>query len=248
MRIGGNVSTKAAGTSALWHDVDYLPSQHIHTPTVERGLDDLPLPSEQHQLPPGVQDPFAKMDQVYDVAGAQMERGIEGQTFLHGRPAPADLSTRLRERAGAEEVTRTHVRPQQADALPQAPAQQEGRAQRQQLEARAQAGHAPPQVSQASEPANGRQQAERAQQAVDVAEGLGVSVAAMAVTQALDPSGALGTQAASAVKAVSVAKTAVGMAGAMRGDASTVQEGLRARRRPTLADETQIGPGVPKAE
>jgi hypothetical protein len=74
--------------SALWHDADYLPEKRFETPTVEKGLDDMALPNEQHQLPEGVTDPFAKLDEVYDVAAAQMERGIRGTAFLNGKPAP----------------------------------------------------------------------------------------------------------------------------------------------------------------
>lgn len=218
MRIGSQVTSRMAGMSALWHDADYLPDKHIHIPTVERGIDDMPLPSEQHQLPPGAKDPFAKLDQVYDVAAQQMERGLEGQAFLHGRPAPAERHERgpLQSAELHAEVTRTYA--QAADPYaPQASlGMQEHRATQQQLEARAQAGQAPPRVSNATQASDARQQSERAQKALEVAEGLGVSVAAMAVSQALDPSGALGAQAASALKAVSVAKTAVGMATAMQ--------------------------------
>lgn len=232
MRVGGaQVSTKAAGMSALWHDIDYLPSQHIHTPSVERGLDDLPLPSEQHQLPPGIQDPFSKLDQIYDVAGAQMERGLEGAAFLHGKAPPAVYEARaLDALEAAQEQTRTMIRPQENLKTQDTRAGQEHRAVDQQIEARAQAGNAPPRVSNATNPANAKQQSERAQKALEVAEGLGVSIAAMAVGQALDPSGGMGATAASAVKAVSVSKTAVGMASSMRDEDSTVQQKQRTRR------------------
>ena len=71
--------------SALWHDADYIPEKRFETPTVEKGLEDMALPGEQHQLPDGVDDPFKKLDQIYDIAAQQMERGIKGASFLHGK-------------------------------------------------------------------------------------------------------------------------------------------------------------------
>lgn len=239
MRVGGaQVSTKAAGMSALWHDIDYLPSQHIHTPTVERGLDDLPLPSEQHQLPPGIKDPFAKLDEIYDVAGAQMERGLEGAAFLHGKAPPAVYEARALEAfEAAQEQTRTMIRPPETKQTSRGA--QEHRAADQQIEARAQAGNAAPKVSNATNPSNAKQQSERAQKALEVAEGMGVSVAAMAVTQALDPSGAMGASAASAVKAVSLSKTAVGMASNMQEEDVTLRQKQRTQR-PLGSDEATL--------
>lgn len=227
MRIGSNTaSTHAAGMSALWHDADYLPEKHIHTPTVEKGLAEMPLPSEQHQLPAGADDPFAKLDQIYDVAGQQMDRGLEGQAFLHGKNAPQAV-TEPRATPAADEVTRTVVRTQEASRPDQPHAVQDARAAAAQLERRAQAGNAPPKVSNATNPSDAKQRSEQAQRTLEMAEGLGVSVAAMAVSQALDPSGTLGAaSAATAVKAVSVAKTAVGMANQM-GEASADGPGLR---------------------
>jgi hypothetical protein len=94
VRVGGSVnpySAHQAGMSALWHDADYIPEQRFETPKVWRsGVEDMPLPSEQHQLPEGVADPFAKMEAAFDVAAAQMDRGIKGATFLHGKMPPAE--------------------------------------------------------------------------------------------------------------------------------------------------------------
>ena len=74
MRIGGGTpSSHHAGTSAMWHDIDYVPDKAIDTPTVQKHLEGMPLPSEQHQVPEGFEDPFAKMDKVYDAAAMQME-------------------------------------------------------------------------------------------------------------------------------------------------------------------------------
>lgn len=231
MRIGStNVSSHAAGMSALWHDADYLPEKHIHTPTVEKGLSEMPLPSEQHQLPPGVADPFARLDQVYDLAGQQMERGLEGQAFLHGRNTASAAAAASE---AGDEVTRTMARAQEASRPDQPRAVSDARATSQQLEARAQAGAAAPKVSNATQPSDAKRKSEQAERALQMAEGLGVSVAAMAVGQALDPSGAMGASAASAtgvVKAVSTAKTAVGLASAMSQDEGPgLRRGIGAR-------------------
>ncbi len=90
MRVGG-VSTHAAGMSSLWHDPDLdAPVKRFETPLVHKNFDQMPLPAEQAELPAGVQDPFARLDAVYDAAAVQMERGLKGAEFLHGRKgAPA---------------------------------------------------------------------------------------------------------------------------------------------------------------
>jgi len=70
--------------SSLWHDVDYLPEKRLEIPLVIRGLDDMALPASEHQLPEGKRDPFVVQEKAYDVASAQMERGLAGQAFLYG--------------------------------------------------------------------------------------------------------------------------------------------------------------------
>ena len=92
MRIQSNpYSAHRAGMSALWHDTDYLPEQRFETPIVKKTIDDMPLPAEHHQLPYGVADPFEKMEAAFDVAAAQMERGVRGANFLHGKPLPPQV-------------------------------------------------------------------------------------------------------------------------------------------------------------
>lgn len=87
MRVGQSpFSAHQAGMSALWHDADYVPEQRFETPIVMRGLQDFAVPSEQHQLPDGVEDPFQKLEAIFELAAAQMDRGIRGVTFLHGKP------------------------------------------------------------------------------------------------------------------------------------------------------------------
>jgi len=103
------VSAHQAGMSALWHDADYVPEQRFETPLVRKGLEDMALPTEQHQLPPGVDDPFKKMEAMFDVAAEQMERGLKGTAFLHGKPPPTDALENARH---AEDITRTmHAAP-----------------------------------------------------------------------------------------------------------------------------------------
>jgi hypothetical protein len=91
------VSAHQHGMSALWHDADYLPEQRFETPVVRLyGLEDLALPAEEHQLPDGVDDPFHKLDAVFEIAAQQMERGLKGTAFLHGKPPPIEADpTRL---------------------------------------------------------------------------------------------------------------------------------------------------------
>lgn len=91
MRVGQSpFSAHQHGMSALWHDADYVPEQRFETPLVRHhGLEDMALPAEQHQLPEGVNDPFHKLDAVFEIAAAQMERGLKGAAFLHGSAPPA---------------------------------------------------------------------------------------------------------------------------------------------------------------
>jgi hypothetical protein len=86
MRVGQSpYSAHQAGMSALWHDADYLPEKRFETPIVQKGLQDMALPTEEHQLPEGVPDPFQKLDAVFEAAALQMEKGLVGQAFLHGK-------------------------------------------------------------------------------------------------------------------------------------------------------------------
>ncbi len=82
-------SAHVYGMSSLWHDVDYVPQKRFDVPTVHKGLDEMPLPSELHQKTADA-DPFQKQEQIYDVAAAQMERGIAGKHFLEGHRVDLD--------------------------------------------------------------------------------------------------------------------------------------------------------------
>ena len=84
-----STSSHVYGMSSLWHDVDYLPEKRFDVPTVHKGLEEMPLPSEMHQKTSDA-DPFQKQEQIYDVAAAQMERGIAGKNFLEGQRQALD--------------------------------------------------------------------------------------------------------------------------------------------------------------
>jgi hypothetical protein len=83
------------GMSSLWHDVNYIPEKELAPPLVTKGLEDMPLPTEQHQVPAGEQDPYALQEKAYDVAHAQMERGKVGQAFLHGKNTPVNAASQV---------------------------------------------------------------------------------------------------------------------------------------------------------
>lgn len=106
MRVGGSSSSHHAGMSSLWHDPDFQPVRQFEAPVVQRNFDDLPVPTEKHELPDGIDDPFKKLEAVYDTAAVQMERGLKGAEFLHGKKAPAGL-----DHVGADDVTRVRDRP-----------------------------------------------------------------------------------------------------------------------------------------
>ena len=89
MRVGSFSTTHHAGMSSLWHDPDFQPIRQFEAPLVQKNFDDLPVPTERHELPAGVDDPFLKLEAVYDAAAAQMERGIKGTEFLHGKKSVA---------------------------------------------------------------------------------------------------------------------------------------------------------------
>jgi hypothetical protein len=224
MRVGGGSSLMShlAGMSSLWHDAEYKPDRAIHVPTVvpRFAQDDERLPSEQHQLPKGAAA-FAKLDEMYEAAGRQMERGIEGAAFLHGKPPVSSLDRSAPSRdavAEAQDMTRTfaQTRGLDPDRRVDTRAVQEGKAADEQIARRAAAGSAPTQASKATDSADSRQSSAKAAKTLEMAEGLGITMAGLAATKALDPVGSsLIAEAASLVKAVSTAKTAVGMTKSM---------------------------------
>ena len=264
MRVGsassGSVySSHQSGMSSLWHDTDYLPDKSVHVPQVARRFDDAPLPSEEHQLPKGF-DAFSKMDEVYEVAGEQMDRGIDAQSFLYGkRSVAAATESRLKAHDAApapDELTQTIVAQRhmggEADIALNPRGVQETKEADAQIRKRDSVGNQPTKVSNATNSANASQDAKRSEKALEMAEGIGVMMAAVAAGQAIDPAtGSMAAEAASVVKAVSTAKTAVGMTHSMKEMPGTtrsehLQKGLAERRRmaehqPSLEPGPDVG-------
>lgn len=247
MRIGGGsaASSHAAGMSALWHDYalddEGLPLKRLNIPTVEKKIEDLPLPEERHLVPDGYADPFARLDAAYDVAAAQMDRGLKGAEFLHGKAArpvlddaptvdatppqqapvepPADRRRpRVEATPEAHQETRTlqvelgdRNRPMDTKLKEQARVEQQtvreiGKASVQI------GGHVPDAVGTAA-----RREAERASEALHMAESLGIPAA-------LTPMAA--SQLAQAVTMPSVVANAVTMAGAAASAGEVVSVGV----------------------
>jgi hypothetical protein len=72
------------GTSHLWHDPDYSLERASPYFRVQKALDTT-LPYQEHIEPPQeARDPYQAQEKGYEVAFAQMTRGIEGRDFLHG--------------------------------------------------------------------------------------------------------------------------------------------------------------------
>jgi hypothetical protein len=255
--------------SALWHDIDYIPDKSIQVPTVQKQLDEAPLPSEEHQLPKGW-DAFSKMDEIYEVAGEQMDRGLDAQNFLYGKKAPAAVAAgdiRTKDAPAPDELTKTMVAQrhmvQDMDPNVDVRAVQDVKHTDEQLIKRQEAGTQPSKVSNATEASNARQDSARQVKALEMAEGIGVMMASVAAGQAMDPaSGSIAAEAASVVKAVSTAKSAVGMTKSMGETPETsrsefLRRGIRADRsvkhQPSLepAPDTEhqpsLDPGDPNA-
>ncbi len=223
MRIGGvSGSSHAAGMSALWHDPDFEPVRRFEPPLVHKNFDDLPVPTEQHQLPEGVKDPFAKLDAVYDAAAVQMERGIKGAEFLHGKKPTADVGLPGGRPA---DPTLLHDRPTSIDPAKQT-AQRMDRQERDQIRRVDQAAITQPAQSSSSTKTAGAKEAEKAanQGAVDSAVSAALTFGPMAAVQAATslvqgPLPALAAQAASAVQTATAVAAAgqLGMAGITEG-------------------------------
>jgi hypothetical protein len=236
MRVGAlSVSSHAAGMSALWHDPDFEPVKRFETPLVQKNFDQLPLPTEQIELPDGVADPFAKLDAVYDAAAAQMDRGLKGAEFLHGKKAPSSVTpptaaldalpaagmmpgaTPSSARVGADDPARLVDRPR-APPLPQAQQvhqttsttlQRQEREHHRGLDAAAQA-YQPGQTSSSTKTAATADAERTARQgAIDQAASLAATFAPLAASQVITATvqGPLPALAAQAAHAVEVAST-----------------------------------------
>jgi hypothetical protein len=253
MQVGGlRGSSHMAGMSSLWHDPDFIPERRFETPLVTRNYDDIPVPTEQHELPDGVKDPFAKLDAVYDAAALQMERGIKGANFLHGKPATIGLDPGL---AGPNDQTRTVERPRQTQhSQPQrdlsAQLHRQDREQHRWVE---QAAVQPTRSGTSTTKTAAHKEAEAAanqglaqdtQSAVDVLAGLVpmaaaqgvsaalqgvVSTAAMPVVQAVQTAGAVTSAAEVSAMGVSEGLSETDATNAAESSGSTPRRGLRRR-------------------
>jgi hypothetical protein len=203
------------------------------------------------------------MDEVYEVAGQQMDRGIDGQKFLYGAKAPAAVGDTDLQRdpakAAADDLTRTMVAQRhlagEADPLADPRAVQDVKAADAQIQKRDEVGTQPTRVSNATEASNARQDAARQVKALEMAEGIGITMAAVAAGQAMDPaSGSIAAEAASVVKAVTTAKSAVGMTKSMDETPETsrsefLRRGIQTRRyaeadvehQPSLEPKPDVG-------
>ncbi|MFH1808020.1 MAG: hypothetical protein ABIJ09_04705 [Pseudomonadota bacterium] len=94
-RVGGGA---LYGTSHLWHDPDYSLDRANPYFRVQKALDTT-LPYQEHVEPEKAQDPYQAQEKGYDVAFAQMTRGIEGRDFLHGVKNPEAFSNALQTQA-----------------------------------------------------------------------------------------------------------------------------------------------------
>jgi hypothetical protein len=261
MRVGSiGVSSHAAGMSALWHDPDFQPVKRFETPLVQKSFDEMPLPTEQVELPDGVADPFAKLDAVYDAAALQMDRGLKGAEFLHGKKAPSSTpaptapsaspaaaalptpatSMPAPERAGVDDPTRLAQRPHALDPAQQA-AQSHARVERDHLyglDAAAQTYQPGRSSSSTKTAAHAEAEANARAGAVDSAVSVAATFAPMAASQVVTasvqgPLPALAAQAAHAVEVAS-AVTAAGelaLVGVNEGLKDTAPAEPRAPRR-----------------
>lgn len=217
--------------SSLWHDPDFEPVRRFETPLVQKNYDDLPVPTEHHELPDGVKDPFAKLDAVYDAAALQMERGIKGAEFLHGKgkgsvdPAFGSVGGK------PDDVTKLQHRPQAIDPAKQS-AQQLDRMEREQMRRVDQASIIQPGQKSGGSKTAATKEAEKAahQGAVDSAVSVAVTFGPMAAVQAATslvqgPLPALAAQAAGAVQTATAVAAAgqLGMVGLSEGLKETKQ-------------------------
>mgnify|MGYP006883379765 CR=1 FL=1 len=233
MRIGGGGSSTAhlAGMSALWHDVDYVPEKRLETPLVQKGLEEMALPSEEHKLPEGHQDPFAKQEALFDIAAQDMERGIKGMAFLNGTTKrPVDNVLEVQDTMNA---TVNPTAPKNAETLtedvqrvahnshmvnPNGTAEMRRVDQKQaiqrEVQKRAEVGSQPLSKSNATKTSSDAKAMEAAVKAMEMGQGIGLSLMSATVAPGLDAAGqAASSEAAGAVKAAVMAKNTVDVAG-----------------------------------
>lgn len=115
------------GASRLWHDPNYEITRDYRPIPVQKGIESgEALPHEEHLLPPEKpQDPYSVQESAYDVAAAQMTRGVEAQKLLQGQKNEkafdaAVTAAQSRDRI-ANDVTRTMMVNQAIAQNPEAP-------------------------------------------------------------------------------------------------------------------------------
>ncbi len=232
MRIGGDSHlgvSHQAGMSALWHDIDYTPEKLLDAPLVNKGLDGMALPSEEHQEPEGFQDPFAKMDKIYDVAASDMDRGVKGMAFLNGGSTSSVSAIAMSAHdsvAGANEprhaidqandMTRTMARTRKMDpnATTEVRHVEQNKAVQEQVKKRDQVGSITPQTSNTGA-SSSEKSIEAQTRAMKIAEGLGVALVTSTVLGGIDAgTGAaanIAAEAGAVMKAIATAKMTVGV-------------------------------------
>lgn len=102
------------GTSRLWHDPNYEITRDYRPQPVQRGITGAEaLPKEDHLAPPEKPaDPYSAQEQAYDVAAAQMKRGMEGVNLMQGKNNPVAFDAAVnaaQNRTEMQDVTRTQV-------------------------------------------------------------------------------------------------------------------------------------------
>ncbi len=240
MRIGSGGGSPfgvshQAGMSSLWHDIDYSPEKLLDAPLVHKGLDGMALPSEEHQVPEGVKDPFAAMDDIYKIAADDMDRGVKGMAFLNGanssnvsavmsaHDSVAEANEPRHAIDQANDLTRTVSRSRKMD--PTAATEQrhvaQNKAVEEQLAKRDKVGTITPQSSNTGS-SSSEKSIEAQQKALKIAEGLGVALVTSTVMGGIDVgTGAAANVAAEAgavVKALATAKMTVGVSQGISGN------------------------------
>jgi hypothetical protein len=235
MRIGNPVSTKNAGMSALWHDVDFVPAKPIDVPTVEKGLEEMPLPSELQKLPEGFDDPFAKQDSAYEVAAEQMDRGLKGVEFLYGKKPPSEVAGAAMQAApapldpllAADDATRTMLKTQDGMSGPRAVDQS---ARTIEKNAIAHQENRESDVASTNGPRSMSGMSDAVKKGGDAAQMLAVGAIGALAGQGIDPvsgAGHIAQEAASVVQGLTTSKLAVGLTEGMRDAPAPVREQRR---------------------
>lgn len=238
MRIGGSAASGVAhqaGMSALWHDIDYTPEKLLDAPLVQKGLDGMALPSEEHQVPEGIKDPFKAMDDIYKIAADDMDRGVKGMAFLNGtntsntsavmsaHDSVAEANEPRHAIDQANDLTRTLSRTRKMDPTASTEVRHvaQNKAVEEQLAKRDKVGTISPKSSNAGS-SSSEKSIEAQQRAMKIAEGLGVALVTSTVMGGIDVGTGVAANAAAeagaVVKALATAKMSVGVGQGISGN------------------------------